>query len=104
MCVGYLCHFDHDVMMYGTYGMLRDGVITGVMGHRRWCVMDLRQVSWQGSCASRTHKCPMLSMFPRYRYLRDVSRVACGVGMQTALGICASGMHNFPAKTPASDP
>src|SRR5258707_1140607 len=29
-------------------------------------VMGLSQASWQGSCASGTHKCPTLSTFPRH--------------------------------------
>src|SRR5258708_2567030 len=29
-------------------------------------VMSLSQASWQGSCASGTHRCPMLSTFPRH--------------------------------------
>src|SRR5882762_6353588 len=30
------------------------------------CVMDCIQVSWLASCASRTHKCARVSMFPRH--------------------------------------
>src|SRR5258708_14299586 len=29
-------------------------------------VMSLSQASWQGSCASGTHRCPTLSAFPRH--------------------------------------
>src|SRR5258707_8928982 len=29
-------------------------------------VMSLSQASWQGSCASGTHRCPTLSTFPRH--------------------------------------
>src|SRR5260221_7419831 len=29
-------------------------------------VMGLSQASWQGSCASGTHRCPTLSTFPRH--------------------------------------
>jgi hypothetical protein len=63
--------FHHYVIMYCTYDMLSEEVVKGVMCHRPLCVMHLSQASWQGSCASGTHRCPTLSMFPRHRDVRE---------------------------------
>src|SRR5882762_4117370 len=34
--------------------------------HRPSCVMGLSQASWLVSCASGTHRCAMVSTFPRH--------------------------------------
>jgi hypothetical protein len=57
------------IIVYCTHDTPTDGVSTQVMPHRPSCVMDLSQASWQGSCASGTHKCPTLSMFPCYSHI-----------------------------------
>src|SRR5258706_12900893 len=42
-------------------------------------VMSLSQASWQGSCASRTHRCPTLSTFPRHMLSRNLLALFLGV-------------------------
>src|SRR5258706_333782 len=42
-------------------------------------VMDLSQASWQGICASGTHRCPTLSTFPRHILTTDSLALYCNV-------------------------
>src|SRR5258705_12470425 len=42
-------------------------------------VMGLSQASWQGICASGTHRCPTLSTFPRHILTTDCLALYCNV-------------------------
>ncbi len=52
-----------------TEGSRLGGISMGHVHHRVSCVMDLSRTSWQGSCASWTHKCRTLSIFPRHGHV-----------------------------------
>src|SRR5258705_742902 len=74
-----LCHGFESGVLAGKWCVRDAQVSNAVYVPTPPYVMSLSQASWQGSCASGTHRCPTLSTFPCHILTTHCLALYCNV-------------------------